>query len=82
MGCDAFLSFIGLFPFSCNIEGWLPCEGQLLNIMQNQALFSLLGTQFGGDGHSTFALPNLKDKAPLPGLRYLIATQGIYPIRE
>ena len=58
------------------------CTGQLLPISQHTALFSLLGTNFGGDGKTTFALPDLKGKAPAPGLQYCIATQGIYPSRE
>jgi microcystin-dependent protein len=45
--------------------GWAFCNGQLLSIAQNQALFALLGTQYGGDGHTTFALPNLQGAVPL-----------------
>lgn len=47
--------------------GWAMCDGQLLPIAQNQALFSLLGTTYGGDGRSTFALPNLQGRVPLHG---------------
>ena len=53
-----------------------------MQISQNTALFSLLGTNFGGDGRTTFALPNLQGKEPVPGLRYCIAIQGIYPPRD
>ena len=45
--------------------GWATCQGQLLPLSQNTALFSLLGTYYGGDGKSTFALPNLYGKAPM-----------------
>jgi microcystin-dependent protein len=59
------------------------CSGQLLPINQYQALFSLLGTNFGGDGRTTFALPNLKGKEPLPHLEYCIATAvGSYPTKD
>ena len=53
--------------FGCNFAptGWAQCNGQLLPISQNTALFSLLGTFYGGDGKSTFALPNLTDSAPI-----------------
>jgi microcystin-dependent protein len=46
-------------------KGWATCDGQLLPISQNTALFSLLGTFYGGDGKSTFGLPNLEGSAPL-----------------
>ncbi len=55
-------------------------EGQIYSIAQNNALFSLLGTRFGGDGQTTFALPDLRSAAP-NGLTYFICTQGIYPSR-
>src|SRR5712664_3412650 len=51
---------VQLFAFSFVPAGWLPCDGRLMSIMQNQALFSLLGTTYGGDGRTNFALPNLK----------------------
>ncbi len=53
--------------FACNFAptGWAMCNGQLIPISQNTALFSLLGTTYGGDGKSTFALPNLQDSSPM-----------------
>ena len=53
--------------FACNFAptGWAQCNGQLLPISQNTALFSLLGTMYGGDGKSTFALPNLQGRVPI-----------------
>jgi len=57
-----FLGQITLFPYNFAPNGWAFCQGQLLPISQNTALFSLLGTQFGGDGRSTFALPDLRGR--------------------
>jgi microcystin-dependent protein len=54
-----------MFPFNFAPKGWAWCNGQLLPISQNTALFSLLGTMYGGDGKSTFALPNLQGSAPI-----------------
>ena len=54
---EPFLGQITLFPFSFAPKGWALCEGQILSIQQNTALFSLLGTYYGGDGVRTFALP-------------------------
>jgi microcystin-dependent protein len=60
-----FLGQIEAFPFSFAPKGWTPCQGQLLPINQNQALFSLLGTTYGGDGRTTFALPDLRGRVAL-----------------
>jgi len=59
----------------------VPANGQLLHIIQNTALFSLLGTNFGGDGRTTFALPDLRAAAP-NGMTYSICDQGIFPSRR
>ncbi len=65
---DPFVAEIRIFPFNFAPKGWAWCNGQLLPISQNTALFSLLGTVYGGDGKSTFALPNLQGSAPMhPG---------------
>jgi microcystin-dependent protein len=76
---DAILGSLLLVPFNWAPQGWLPCNGMTLQVSQNAALFSLLGTQFGGDGHSTFALPKLE--APAANLHWIICTQGMYPSR-
>ena len=60
-----FLSEIRIVSFSFAPKGWAFCNGQLLLINQNQALFSLLGTTYGGDGRTTFALPNLQGRVPI-----------------
>ena len=62
---DPFLSEIRIFSFNFPPKGWAFCNGQLLPINQNQALFSLLGTTYGGNGQTTFALPDLRDKCPI-----------------
>ncbi|WP_028544639.1 phage tail protein [Paenibacillus taiwanensis] len=62
---EPFLAEIRLFPYGFAPKGWLPCEGQILSINNNQALFSLVGTTYGGDGRTTFALPNLKGRVPI-----------------
>ncbi|SRR6266567_1974363 len=62
---DQFVAEIRIFPFNFPPTGWAFCDGQLLPISQNTALFSLLGTTYGGDGKSTFALPNLQDSAAM-----------------
>jgi microcystin-dependent protein len=78
---DTFFPFIGavhLFSFDFAPDGWATCEGQLLPIDEHTALFSLLGTRFGGDGVREFALPDLRGKAP-PNLQFCIALRGVYP---
>lgn len=62
---EPFLSEIRLMSFSFAPRGWALCNGQLLPINQNQALFSLLGTTFGGDGRVNFALPDLRGRTPI-----------------
>jgi microcystin-dependent protein len=65
---DPFVAEIRTFPFNFAPKGWAFCDGQLLPISQNTALFSLLGTTYGGDGKSTFGLPNMQGNAPMhPG---------------
>jgi microcystin-dependent protein len=62
---DQFLAEIRIFAGNFAPTGWALCHGQLMPISQNTALFSLLGTQYGGDGRSTFALPDLQDRVPM-----------------
>jgi len=65
---DQFVAEIRIFPFNFPPTGWAFCDGQLMPISQNTALFSLLGTTYGGDGKSTFALPDLQGNFPMqPG---------------
>lgn len=72
---DPFIGEIRMFAGNFAPQGWALCNGQLLSISQNTALFSLLGTMYGGDGRVTFGLPNLQGRIPLhfgqgPGLTY------------
>jgi microcystin-dependent protein len=60
-----FLGQLGLFSFDFPPKNWAPCQGQLLPISQFQALFSLLGTTYGGDGRTTFGLPDLRGRIPV-----------------
>ncbi|HWS90885.1 MAG TPA: tail fiber protein [Pyrinomonadaceae bacterium] len=65
---DQFLAEIRIFPFFFAPTGWAFCDGQIMPISQNTALFALLGTTYGGDGKSTFALPDMQSNAPMqPG---------------
>lgn len=65
---DPFVAEIRILPFNFPPKGWAFCDGQLLPLSQNTALFSLLGTTYGGDGKSTFALPDLQGSAAMhPG---------------
>ena len=70
---DPFLGEIRIVAFSYAPKGWALCNGQLLAINQNQALFSLLGTQFGGDGRTNFALPDYRGRVP-------IHQNSVYPV--
>ena len=76
---EGYLAEIRIFSSYFAPEGWMFCKGQVLPIAQNTALFSLLGTTFGGDGRTTFSLPTLPD--PGDGLKYIICVYGIYPSR-
>jgi len=62
---DPFVGEVKIVPFNFAPTGWALCDGQLLSIAQNTALFSLLGTTYGGNGTSTFALPNLQGRVPM-----------------
>jgi len=79
---EPFIGQIQAFGFNFPPRGWAFCNGQLLSIAQNTALFSLLGTAFGGDGRTTFGLPDLRGRIPLqfgqgPGLpSYVIGQKG------
>ena len=79
---DPFVAEIRIFGFNFAPKGWATCDGQILPISQNTALFSLLGTYYGGDGKSTFALPNLQGSSPLnqgrstTGTEYFLGQQA------
>jgi len=81
---EEYIGIVKLFGGNFAPKGWAFCNGALLSITQNSALFALLGNQFGGDGISTFSLPNLppllsENEAPI---QYIICLFGIFPIRD
>ena len=76
---DYYFGWIQMFPYIFTPEYWLPCDGQLLNISEYQPLYSLLGTSFGGNGSTTFGLPNLNQAAIGPYNKYYIYNAGLYP---
>ena len=73
-----FVGYIMLVPYYNLPEGWLPCVGGTYAINAFQPLFSLLGTRFGGDGITTFAVPDLQEYCPT-GMMYIVAYNGIFP---
>lgn len=79
---DIYLGSIYLFPYGRSPYCFLPCDGCILKIREYQALFALIGTTYGGDGKSTFALPNMQCLEPMPGVQYYIAVMGLFPARE
>lgn len=79
---DYLLGQILLFPFNFAPMGFMLCNGASLSIMQNSALYSLIGNKFGGDGRTNFNLPNLTNTSAVSGMEYYIATQGMYPTRD
>ena len=75
-----YVSEIRPFAFGITPQGWLPCNGQTLNIMQNQALYSLIGIKYGGDGQTTFKLPNLNGSTLVATSMVSAAPSGtVYP---
>ncbi|WP_218511353.1 phage tail protein [Variovorax sp. dw_308] len=78
---DPILASIQLFAFNFAPLNWMVCDGSLVPISQHAAVFSLVGTTYGGDGMTNFGLPNLKGKEPVPGSVFCICMQGIFPQR-
>ena len=73
---EPFIGEIRIFGFNYAPRGWAMCNGQLIPISQNTALFALLGTYYGGDGRTTFGLPNLQGSAPLAPTNGMWASAG------
>jgi len=73
---EPFLAEIRIMSFGFAPQGWAMCNGQFLPINQNQALFSLLGTTYGGDGRVTFALPDLRGRTPIHFGQHLLGEKG------
>jgi microcystin-dependent protein len=76
---EPFIGEIRMMAFDYAPRGWWRCDGTLLDIHQNETLHSLIGTTYGGDGQTTFALPKLE---PFQGVKPYIALEGIYPQRN
>ena len=79
MSSDHALGRVTLFPYTYTPNNWLACNGQTLHIKDFSDLFKVIGNTFGGDGKTTFALPNLEGKSPLDGKYYAICSQGVNP---
>ena len=78
---EPLLGEIRMFGGNFAPKGWALCDGRLLSITQNSALFTVIGTMFGGDGVTNFALPDLQGKVA-EGVTFVIALVGVYPQRE
>ena len=78
---EVFLGEVTLLPYDFAPRDWEKCEGQTLTIVSNPSLFSLVRTLYGGDGRTTFALPDLHGKSPDPSVVYCICVNGIFPQR-
>lgn len=76
---ETYIGTINLFAGTFAPKGWAFCDGKLLDISANAVVFSILGTQYGGDGIRNFALPSLPD---VGGTRYIVCLQGSYPPRD
>lgn len=88
---DQFMAEVRALPYPFCPKDWAPAEGQIMPINGNTALFSLLGNRYGGDGRTTFALPDLRGAAlvskdehnrrPVEKITWCIAIKGVYPMR-
>jgi microcystin-dependent protein len=76
---DEYLGIIKLFSGNFIPQGYMECNGQLLRIPGNEALYSILGTTYGGNGQIQFGLPKLTP--PVESMKYIICVQGVYPVR-
>ena len=80
MASEPFVGELTLFACDRTPRGWLPADGRLMSVMENQMLFALIGTRFGGDGRKTFALPDMRKESPnIEGLVWCIAVEGVFP---
>lgn len=79
---DYYIGNILLLPYSFNPMGTMLCDGRTLNVTQYQPLYSLLGQNYGGNGSTTFCIPNMLGQEPQPGMNYYIVNEGLYPVRD
>jgi microcystin-dependent protein len=84
IGDEFYIGQVIYTAFTFPHKGWMKCEGQLLLIKDYPALFALLGTRYGGDGTSTFSLPDLRDRGAWPANKPVaqICVDGIFPCRD
>lgn len=78
---DYYIGTIQAFPYGFEPRGWVLCDGRSIQIYSNTALFSLIGFSYGGNGQTTFMLPNLVGADPCPDVKYYIAVNGFSPMR-
>ncbi len=78
---DTYMGTITLYALGYLPQDWCECDGRELQVSQYEALYSLLGTTYGGKGGQTFCLPDLREKVPVQGMKYGICLNGIYPTR-
>lgn len=80
MATEPFIGELTLYASDRTPRGWLPADGRLISIMENNALFAIIGARFGGDGRSNFALPDMRKESPgIEGLVWCIAVEGVFP---
>lgn len=77
---EYFLGQIVIFPYGFEPRGFVKCDGRILPLNQNEALFALLGTKFGGNGRTDFVVPKMED--PCEGVSYYMCIQGLFPSRK
>lgn len=82
LGPNDYIGRIALLGTTFCPRATLEADGRLLNIAEHSGLYSVIGATFGGDGKKTFALPDLRGKAPVADMRYCIVVDGIYPTRN
>jgi microcystin-dependent protein len=82
MAMEAFIGTMLLFGGSYAPQGWLECSGQTLGISQNTALFAIIGTTYGGDGTTTFMLPDMRQNTVPAGAKWILCLNGIFPARN
>lgn len=79
---EEFIGKIDLYPYNFTPMGMALCNGQILQVAQNNALYALIGNIYGGTPNQTFAIPNMLGLEPVPGLNYYIITEGMFPVRD
>ena len=79
---EQYIGEIKLFPYGFQPEGWMLCDGRILEIHQHRVLYALIGNKFGGYGITTFALPDLRGTEAIKGMNYYIAYEGLFPTKN